>query len=50
MSQLEHVLPAQNEVGESLSDEDRKKQPLAGDLFRIKTNIKGLLEPEFRAS
>jgi D-xylonolactonase len=34
----------------SLTDEDRKKQPLAGDLFRIKTNVKGLLEPEFNSS
>jgi sugar lactone lactonase YvrE len=31
----------------SLSDEDREKQPLAGDLFRIKTDVKGLVEPEF---
>ena len=29
------------------SDEERKQQPLAGDLFRIKTGIKGLVEPEF---
>jgi len=32
----------------SLTEEDRKKQPLAGDLFRIKTNVKGILEPEFK--
>lgn len=29
------------------SDEERKKQPWAGDLFRIKTGIKGLIEPAF---
>lgn len=31
----------------SLSDEDRKQQPWAGDVFRIKTDIKGLVEPLF---
>jgi len=30
-----------------LSDQERKKQPLAGDLFRIKTNVKGVPESEF---
>ncbi len=30
-----------------LSDEERKEQPLAGDLFRIKTDVSGLPEPEF---
>ncbi len=30
-----------------LSDEDRKAQPQAGDLFRIKTDVQGLVEPEF---
>jgi sugar lactone lactonase YvrE len=27
--------------------EERKKQPCAGDLFRIKTDVKGLVEPAF---
>jgi len=31
----------------SLSDEDREKQPWAGDLFRIRTDVRGLLEPQF---
>lgn len=31
-----------------LSDDERKEQPLAGDLFMIKTDIKGLPEPKFR--
>jgi len=30
-----------------LSEADRKDQPLAGDLFQVKTNIKGLEEPKF---
>jgi sugar lactone lactonase YvrE len=30
-----------------LSQAQRKEQPLAGDLFRLKTNIKGLTEPAF---
>lgn len=30
-----------------LSDEERKQQPWAGDLLRLCTGIKGLLEPEF---
>ena len=29
------------------SDEERKCQPWAGDLFRLKTDVKGLLEPAF---
>lgn len=29
------------------SDEERKQQPLAGDLFRLKTRVLGLLEPAF---
>jgi sugar lactone lactonase YvrE len=32
---------------ETLSDEDRKNQPLAGDLFRVKVGIKGLPAPKF---
>jgi len=32
-----------------LSDSRRKAQPLAGDLFRIKTDIKGIPEPRFLA-
>lgn len=31
-----------------LSDEQRKKQPLAGDIFRVKTDVKGLAEPMFK--
>lgn len=31
----------------NLSDSQRKAQPLAGDLFRIKTDIKGIPEPRF---
>ncbi|MDP6543642.1 MAG: SMP-30/gluconolactonase/LRE family protein [Phycisphaerae bacterium] len=30
-----------------MSDDERKAQPQAGDLFRIKTDITGLVEPEF---
>jgi sugar lactone lactonase YvrE len=30
-----------------LSQQERKEQPLAGDLFRVKTDIKGLPESEF---
>ncbi len=29
------------------SDEDRKKLPLAGDLFRLRPGVKGLVEPAF---
>ena len=31
----------------ALSDEERKQQPWAGDLFRVKTGVKGLVEPAF---
>jgi sugar lactone lactonase YvrE len=31
----------------ALSEEERRNQPQAGDLFRVKTNIKGLEEPKF---
>jgi sugar lactone lactonase YvrE len=50
MSEPEHVLGSQDEVGETpiwIPDEDRQTQPQAGDLFRIKTDVKGLVEPEF---
>ncbi len=30
-----------------LSDEERNAQPMAGDLFRIRTDVKGLVEPGF---
>jgi len=30
-----------------LSDDDRKAQPQAGDLFRIRTDVTGLVEPQF---
>jgi L-arabinonolactonase len=30
-----------------MSDEDRRAQPQAGDLFRIETDVEGLVEPEF---
>lgn len=32
----------------NLSDQQRKDQPLAGDLFRIQTDIKGIIEPVFQ--
>jgi sugar lactone lactonase YvrE len=32
----------------TMSDEDRKANPTAGDLFRIKTDVKGLVEPKFK--
>ena len=31
----------------NLSDRQRKDQPLAGDLFRVQTDIKGIAEPAF---
>jgi sugar lactone lactonase YvrE len=31
----------------SLTEAERKDQPLAGDLFRVKTEVKGLVEPKF---
>ena len=31
----------------ALSEEQKKQQPYAGDLFRVKTNIKGLERPKF---
>jgi len=31
----------------AMSETERKNQPLAGDLFRVKTGIKGLEEPKF---
>jgi sugar lactone lactonase YvrE len=30
-----------------LSDRQRRDQPLAGDLFRVQTDIKGITEPVF---
>jgi sugar lactone lactonase YvrE len=30
-----------------LTGEERKAQPMAGDLFRIKTDVAGLAEPAF---
>jgi sugar lactone lactonase YvrE len=30
-----------------LDEKNREKQPQAGDLFRVKTGVKGLVEPEF---
>lgn len=30
-----------------LSKKEKKRQPFAGDLFKIRTNVKGLEEPEF---
>jgi sugar lactone lactonase YvrE len=32
----------------SLDDEQRKEQPYAGDLFRLKTEVKGLPEPMYK--
>jgi len=34
-------------ISEGLSEEDKAKEPMAGDLFMIKTDVKGLPEPEF---
>jgi len=31
-----------------LSDRQRQEQPLAGDLFRVQTDIKGIVEPVFK--
>jgi sugar lactone lactonase YvrE len=28
-------------------DEEKKQQPWAGDLFRVQTGVRGLLEPAF---
>lgn len=30
-----------------LSEEDRAKQPLAGDLFRVRPGVKGLPDPKY---
>jgi len=30
-----------------LSDDERAAQPQAGDLFRLKSEVRGLIEPEF---
>jgi hypothetical protein len=30
-----------------LSESRREAQPLAGDLFRIKTDVRGIVEPGF---
>lgn len=34
-------------ISEGLTAEDKLKQPMAGDLFIIKTDVKGLPEPDF---
>jgi sugar lactone lactonase YvrE len=34
-------------ISDGLSAEDKLKQPMAGDLFMIKTDVKGLPEPDF---
>ncbi|MDO9546135.1 MAG: SMP-30/gluconolactonase/LRE family protein [Pelolinea sp.] len=34
-------------ISEGLSEEDKTKEPMAGDLFMVKTNVKGIAEPEF---
>jgi L-arabinonolactonase len=34
-------------ISEGLSDEEKLQQPMTGDLFVIKTNVKGLPEPDF---
>jgi len=31
----------------SLSEQEKKDQPWAGDLFRLKTDVQGLVEPQF---
>jgi sugar lactone lactonase YvrE len=30
-----------------LTDNELKEQPLAGDLFRLETDVKGMAEPKF---
>ena len=30
-----------------LSEEERRKQPLAGALFRVKVGVKGVSEPKY---
>jgi sugar lactone lactonase YvrE len=32
---------------EGMTPEQRRTEPLAGDLFRIQVNVKGLPEPRF---
>ena len=34
-------------ISEGLSEEQKKQEPMAGDLFVVKTDVKGLPEPEF---
>ncbi len=34
-------------ISEGLTSEDKMQQPMAGDLFMIKTDVKGLPEPDF---
>ena len=34
-------------ISEGLSDEEKAKEPMAGDLFMIKTEVVGLPEPDF---
>jgi sugar lactone lactonase YvrE len=31
----------------SLTDQEKREQPFAGDLFRVKTDVQGLVEPQF---
>jgi sugar lactone lactonase YvrE len=31
----------------SLSDQEKRDQPFAGDLFCVKTDVQGLVEPQF---
>ncbi|RLG43809.1 MAG: SMP-30/gluconolactonase/LRE family protein [Thermoproteota archaeon] len=34
-------------ISEGLTEEDKVKEPMAGDLFMVKTDVKGLPEPDF---
>jgi sugar lactone lactonase YvrE len=34
-------------ISDGVTDEEKKHEPLAGDLFMIKTDVKGLPEPDF---
>ena len=52
MTDVEHYVSVQNELfittaWYDLSDAQGKAQPLAGDLFRIRTDITGIAEPVF---
>ena len=39
--------PMPGDTVTAMTDEQRKAEPHAGDMFRIKTDVTGLVEPEF---